>query len=106
MTQFLSIMLKKDGYQVTIANNGPEALQALRQEGVGCVLTDVKMPGMDGLELLDAIKELDSTPCPVVMTAYASEKTAADAMKKGAFQYLESTRATTRSSSSCATPST
>lgn len=89
MTQFLAIMLRKEGYQVITASNGPEALQALRSEEFGCVLTDVKMPGMDGLELLDAIKEIDSALPVVVMTAYASEKTAADAMKKGAFQYLE-----------------
>jgi DNA-binding NtrC family response regulator len=89
MCQFLAIMLRKEGYQVTTASNGPEALEHVRNDEFHCVLTDVKMPGMDGLELLDAIKELDTTLPVVVMTAYASDKAAIDAMNRGAFQYLE-----------------
>jgi len=89
MCQFLAIMLRKEGYQVTTASNGPEALEHVRGEEFHCVLTDVKMPGMDGLELLDAIHELDATLPVVVMTAYASEKASVDAMNRGAFQYLE-----------------
>jgi two-component system response regulator PilR (NtrC family) len=89
MCQFLAIMLRKEGYQVTTASNGPEALEHVRSDEFHCVLTDVKMPGMDGLELLDAIKDLDATLPVVVMTAYASDKAAIDAMNRGAFQYLE-----------------
>jgi DNA-binding NtrC family response regulator len=89
MCQFLAIMLRKEGYQVTTAHNGPEALEYVRSEEFNCVLTDVKMPGMDGIELLEAIKQIDNTVPVVVMTAYASEKSAIDAKGKGAFQYLE-----------------
>jgi DNA-binding NtrC family response regulator len=89
MCQFLAIMLRKEGYQVTTAHNGPEALEYVRSEDFNVVLTDVKMPGMDGIELLESIKQIDNTVPVVVMTAYASEKSAIDAKAKGAFQYLE-----------------
>ncbi len=89
MCQFLAIMLRKEGYQVTVAHNGPEALEHVRAEEFNVILTDIKMPGMDGLELLDAVKQIDDTVPVVVMTAYASDESSVSAMNKGAFQYLE-----------------
>ena len=90
MTQFLSIMLKKDGYQVTIANNGPEALQALRQEEFGCVLTDVKMPGMDGLELSRVLRDdsrFASLPL-IILTSLGEHGFGARAKQSGVSAYL------------------
>jgi DNA-binding NtrC family response regulator len=88
MCQFLSIMLKKEGYKITAVNDSNKALDAIKAEQFDVVLTDIKMPGLDGIELLSAIKQVDQTIPVVIMTAYASQKTAIDAVNKGAFHYL------------------
>jgi two-component system, NtrC family, response regulator PilR len=88
MTQFLGIVLRKEGYQVTVSNNGRDALERVRAESFDVVITDIRMPGMDGIELLEGIKKHDPTLPVVIMTAYASQQTAIDAVNLGAFQYL------------------
>src|SRR5213593_3432513 len=88
MTQFLGIVLRKDGYQVTTVNNGREALERVKSENFDVVITDIKMPGMDGIQLLQGIKKLDPSLPVVIMTAYASQQSAIDAVNHGAFQYL------------------
>jgi len=88
MTQFLSIVLRKEGYQVVTVNNGKEALDKVRGETFDVVITDIKMPGMDGIQLLTGIKKHDATLPVVIMTAYASQQSAIDAVNMGAFQYL------------------
>ena len=88
MTQFLGIVLRKEGYQVTVSNNGREALEKVRTEGFDVVITDIRMPGMNGIELLEGVKKIDATLPVVIMTAYASQQTAIDAVNLGAFQYL------------------
>jgi DNA-binding NtrC family response regulator len=88
MTQFLSIVLRKEGYQVTAVNNGKDALEKIRAENFDIVITDIKMPGMDGIQLLSSIKKQDPSLPVVIMTAYASQQSAIDSVNFGAFQYL------------------
>jgi DNA-binding NtrC family response regulator len=89
MTQFLSIVLRKEGYQVIAVNNGAEALDRARSESFAVAITDFKMPGMDGLEVLSALKKIDANLPVILLTAYASQKSAIDALNLGAYQYLE-----------------
>jgi DNA-binding NtrC family response regulator len=88
MTQFLSIVLRKEGYLVTAVNNGKDALEKVKAEGFDVVITDIKMPGMDGIQLLQQIKKHDPSLPVVIMTAYASQQSAIDSVNQGAFQYL------------------
>ena len=88
MTQFLSIVLRKEGYQVTAVSNGRDALERAKAENFDVVITDIKMPGMDGIQLLNQIKKYDPSLPVVIMTAYASQQSAIDAVNHGAFQYL------------------
>jgi DNA-binding NtrC family response regulator len=88
MTQFLGIVLRKEGYSVTTVNNGKEALERVRGEDFDVVITDIKMPGMDGIQLLQGIKKHAPSLPVVIMTAYASQQSAIDAVNLGAFQYL------------------
>ena len=89
MVQFLTALLKREGYEVLSARSGPEALEMVREQAPDVVITDVKMPGMDGITLLEKIKKLDESTPVIIMTAYASQKTAIDALNLGAYQYLE-----------------
>jgi DNA-binding NtrC family response regulator len=88
MTQFLGIVLRKEGYQVTTVSNGKDALDKVRAEAFDVVITDLRMPGMDGIQLLQSIRKLDPVLPVILMTAYASQQTAIDAVNLGAFQYM------------------
>jgi two-component system response regulator HydG len=76
------------GYRVLSAATGPEALELLRQQDVDIVLTDLKMPGMDGLEVLTRAKAVRPDVFVILITAFATVDTAVDAMKKGAYDYV------------------
>lgn len=78
----------EDGYQVDCAENAKVALQFLEGHAVDIVLADIKMPGMDGLEMLRRIKALKSDVIVIVMTAFATVDTAVMALKDGAFDYV------------------
>ncbi|UCF06756.1 MAG: sigma-54-dependent Fis family transcriptional regulator [bacterium] len=88
MCQYLSIMLRKEGYQVKTVNNGKKALSAVKDSNFDLVITDIKMEGMNGIEVLKSIKEIDQTIPVIIMTAYASQRTAIEALNSGAFYYL------------------
>jgi DNA-binding NtrC family response regulator len=88
MCQFLSIMLRKEGYEITAVNNGKKAIEEIRGGRYDVVLTDIRMAGMDGIEVLREIKRTDPTLPVIIMTAYASQKTAIEAVNQGAFHYL------------------
>jgi len=77
-----------DGYHVECAEDGKHALQLLESETFDIVLADIKMPGMDGMELQKRIKTLIREPVFIVMTAFASVDTAVLALKNGAFDYV------------------
>src|SRR5437870_3430101 len=88
MAQFLAIVLRKEGYQVSTVQSGRDALDKVRAENFDVVITDIRMPGMDGIQLLQGIKKHDPSVPVVIMTAYASQQSAIDAVNLGAFQYL------------------
>jgi len=88
MRQALSLLLQKWGWHVDTAATGKEALEKVRTEDVDIVLTDLKMPGMDGDELLRSIrKDFPSLPV-VIMTAFGTVRSAVEAMKAGAHDYI------------------
>jgi DNA-binding NtrC family response regulator len=89
MCQFLALMLRREGYLVTAVNRGQEALDLLREEEFDVVVTDIKMPEMDGLEVLTNVKKLDPGLPVIILTAFASQRSAIEAVNRGAFQYLE-----------------
>ena len=90
MIQFLSILLSKEGYEIVVARSGRDALARAEEETFDVVVTDIKMPGeIDGLGVLSGIKKLDPSTPVVIRTAFASQKSAIDALNRGAYQYLE-----------------
>jgi DNA-binding NtrC family response regulator len=78
----------EDGYHVECAENAKKALSMLENEEFDIILADIKMPGMDGLEMLRRIKLLKSDAIVIVMTAFATVDTAVQALKDGAFDYV------------------
>ncbi len=88
MRRLLEISLGEEGHSVHTAAEAETGLKCLRREAIDLVLTDLKLPGMNGLEFLQEAKRLDATMPIVVMTAYGSVETAVDAMKAGASDYV------------------
>lgn len=88
MRDLLSIMLKRDGYEVVVADTGDIALRALRDEIFDLVITDIMMPKVSGLDILKFSKEVAPETLVIMITAYASAETAVEAMKVGAYDYI------------------
>ena len=88
MRDFLSIMLKKVGYDVTTAVDGEEAVKILHKDIFDLVITDLKMPKVDGLQVLKTVKDLSPDTVVIVITAFASTETTVEAMKEGAYDYI------------------
>jgi two-component system response regulator HydG len=86
--QALSAWLSKEGYHVETASSGQQALAYLAQELFDLYLLDIKMPGMDGIEVLAKIKEVQNDATVIMITAHGSIQTAVEAMKRGAVEYL------------------
>jgi len=84
----LSHWFAEDGYDVVAADSGKQALALLGRRSFDIVITDIRMPGMDGLELQQRILEVDPDLAIIVITAYASVSTAVQALKEGAYDYL------------------
>ncbi len=79
---------KTEGYQADTAENGMEALKKLQENTYDLALVDIKMPGMDGIELQKHIKKIDSNIIVIIITAYGTVDTAVEAMKDGAYDYI------------------
>ena len=79
---------KADGYRVDTADEATSALKKLQENPWDIILLDIKMPGMDGIELQNRIKQIDKTIVTIIITAYASVDTAIQALKDGAFDYV------------------
>jgi two-component system response regulator PilR (NtrC family) len=88
MRDFLKILLKKEGFDVRTASDGTQALEMLAERGADLVLSDIRMPGMNGIELLEQVKELYPGLPVVMVTAFASPDDAVQAMRNGAFDYI------------------
>ncbi|MBI4574427.1 MAG: sigma-54-dependent Fis family transcriptional regulator, partial [candidate division NC10 bacterium] len=88
MRELLTKVLEKNGYLMTAAADGAAALALLEREPVDLVLTDVRMPGLDGMEALRAIKEMNPEIVVIIMTAFGSIDQAVQAVKEGAYDYI------------------
>ena len=88
MRDLLSITLEKEGYDVETAAGGELAIEMLHREMVDAVITDLRMPKVDGLQVLRAAKESSPDIAVIVITAVASTETAVEAMKLGAYDYI------------------
>ena len=84
----LSEVLQDEGYEVLTAQGGHEALDIQKSSDLDLILTDMKMPGMDGIELLENIKALDPDLPVIMMTAHGTVDKAVEAMQKGAYSYI------------------
>jgi DNA-binding NtrC family response regulator len=88
MRAIISRLLEESGYRVSAVASAEEALEAFAAEDVAVTLTDIRMAGLDGLELLDRVKDIDPEALVVVMTAYSSVDSAVSALRKGAYDYV------------------
>lgn len=88
MRHILKRLLTDEGYQVETAESGEDALGLLERIPFDAAMVDVRMPGMDGLEVLDRIRERDPDVSVVMMTAFGAIETAVSAMKRGAYEYI------------------
>lgn len=88
LLQSLSDVLKRKGYSVATAQNGLEALEKLKERYFNIAIVDYKMPKMGGMELLKIMRERYPQTAVVILTGYGTIKSAVDAMKKGAYNYL------------------
>jgi two-component system response regulator PilR (NtrC family) len=82
-------MLTKEGYEVTVADRPEKAINLCRKTAYDLVITDLRMPKIDGIEFLRTIKDDRPDTIVILMTAYASGETAVNAMKEGAYDYVE-----------------
>lgn len=87
--EFLEIMLTREGYAVSCAESGREGLALFKKKPFDLVLTDLKMPKMDGIDLLKEIKNISPDASVILITAHASSATAVAAMQEGALDYIE-----------------
>jgi two-component system response regulator PilR (NtrC family) len=88
MREFLEIMLKKEGYKVSLASNGEEVAKLVENDLFDLVLLDIRMPKLDGITALKKIKANTPETIVIMITAYASADTAIKAMKEGAYDYI------------------
>ncbi|MBF0316666.1 MAG: sigma-54-dependent Fis family transcriptional regulator [Nitrospirae bacterium] len=89
MLKLLSMIIKdKTRYGVTTTNNPMEVIDLLKNGSFELIIADLKMPGMDGIELLDNIKQIDNDLPVIIITAYGTFETATEALKKGGFDFI------------------
>jgi len=84
----LSKILSKEGYRVDTAANGKEAIDNLKRQRYDLVITDMRMPLMDGFEVLREIKKMDENIGVIMITAYGEVESYLEAMNMGAFEYI------------------
>jgi DNA-binding NtrC family response regulator len=87
--EILTLILMKEGYDVADVPGVREALEQLGRREFDLIMTDLKMQGQSGLDLLEAVQAADPLQCVIIMTAHGTVDSAVEAMKKGAFDYLE-----------------
>ena len=80
--------IEDEGYEVDVAEDGPTALAMVEKEKYGVIFCDIKMPGMDGIEVLDKLMDMGVDSAVVMISAHGDLETAVDCIKKGAFDYI------------------
>jgi DNA-binding NtrC family response regulator len=88
MCEFLRFLLQEEGYKVDVAHSGDQALAKVEESTFHLILADIKMPGLDGLEMLRKLREADEDMVVIVMTGYSSLDSAIKAIKYDASDYL------------------
>lgn len=89
MLRLLTMIIKdKTPYDLITTNNPVEALELAKKGGFDIVITDLKMPGLDGIELLNALRDFDADIPIIIITAYATAESATEAMDKNAFDFI------------------
>ncbi len=88
MNEILRILLESDGYNVKSAMDGEEGIELLKKDIFDLVITDIKMPGVDGFEVLRKAKELSPDTLVIMVTAFGTTESAIEAMKLGAYDYI------------------
>lgn len=89
MLKLLSMILReKTLYEVTTTNNPVEAIELVKRGGFDLVISDLKMPGFDGIEIIDAVKRVDEDIPVIIITAYGTLESASEAMQKGGFDFI------------------
>jgi len=87
--EFFEIMLKREGYEVLTASSGIEAIDTLKKTPVDLIISDIQMPGISGMELLSRVRESHPEMVVIMITAFGSTETAVEAMKLGAYDYIQ-----------------
>jgi two-component system response regulator PilR (NtrC family) len=88
MRELLAIVLRREGYDVLLADNGRAAVDTLEREPIDLLISDIKMPDLSGVEVLRAAKRVDQNVLGIMITAFASTDSAVEAMRLGACDYL------------------
>ena len=89
MLKLLSMILReKTSYEITTTNNPMEAKELAKQGGFDLVISDLKMPGLDGMDIIDAVKKIDEDIPVIIITAFASVESASEAIQKGGFDFI------------------
>jgi two-component system response regulator PilR (NtrC family) len=88
MREFLCIMLQRDGYMVEAVGDGHQAVLRLKEQSYDLIISDIKMPRLDGFGVLDYVKDRCPGTAMIMITAFSTTEQAVDAMKKGAYDYI------------------
>ncbi len=88
MRELLAIVLRREGYEVRLAENGQRAIETLQRESIDLLISDIKMPDMSGVEVLRTAKSIDQEIVGIMITAHATTNTAVEALRLGALDYL------------------
>jgi two-component system NtrC family response regulator len=88
LRRVLEYNLAQEGYAVLTASSGEQGLELLKREGADLILTDVRMAGMDGLQVMERARKLDPAVQVIILTAFGTIEMAVEAMKAGAFHYI------------------
>jgi DNA-binding NtrC family response regulator len=83
-----TILMDKTGYEVTTTNNPLEVSKLLQEGQFDLVITDLKMPLVDGIDLIGIVKDIDATVPIIMITAYGTIETAEEAIQKGAYDFI------------------
>src|SRR5690606_28967525 len=84
----LEEILKFEGYEVETASNGKEGLELINNKGYDVILSDVKMPGIDGIELLEKSREIAADTPVVMISGHGNIELAVEAVRKGAYDFI------------------